>query len=187
MRVAVFGGSFNPPHVAHVLAVSYVLSVGVVERVLVVPVYRHAFAKDRELVTFEHRLQMCERAMGWLPGVEVSPLEAELEPPSYTLHTLQHIQRAHPDWRLRLVIGADVVAETDKWHAFDEVAALAPPFPLGRIGFELEGVPQLLPELSSSSIRGWLAARDREPEREALARWLPARVLAYIDEHGLYR
>ena len=186
MRVAVFGGSFNPPHVAHVLAVSYVLSVGVCDRLLVIPVFQHAFDKNRQLVDFEHRLRMCELAMGWLKNVTISDIESELEPPSYTLHTLQRLKRKHPDWQLRLVVGADVLAETDKWHAFDEVAALAPPFALGRIGFEQQGVPQLLPEVSSSAIRVWLSERP-EGDELRLQRWVPQSVRQYIERHDLYR
>ena len=65
LRVALFGGSFNPPHVGHVLAVTYALSVGLVERVLVVPVFEHALGK--RLAPFEHRVEMSRRAFGWLP------------------------------------------------------------------------------------------------------------------------
>jgi nicotinate-nucleotide adenylyltransferase len=69
MKVACYGGSFDPPHVAHVLLAAYVLTVEAFERVLVMPVFSHAF--DKQLAPFEHRLRMCELAMGWLPRVEV--------------------------------------------------------------------------------------------------------------------
>src|SRR5450432_1633002 len=75
VNVFIFGGSFNPPHIAHVLAVTYVLSTAEPDLVLVVPCYRHPFAKD--LCPFEHRLAMCERAMGWLPRTTVSRVEEE--------------------------------------------------------------------------------------------------------------
>ena len=75
-RVALFGGSFNPPHMGHVLAVAYVLGVGLVDRVLVVPVFEHALGK--QLVPFQHRLEMARRAFGWLPRVEVSTIEEQL-------------------------------------------------------------------------------------------------------------
>ena len=66
--VGVFGGSFNPPHLAHVLAVTVVLARFKVARVLVVPTYQHPFAKA--LASYEDRVKMCELAMGWLPRVE---------------------------------------------------------------------------------------------------------------------
>ncbi len=74
--VVVYGGSFNPPHVAHVLAVAYVLSTMELERVYVVPVYDHVF--DKDLAPFEQRIALCRAAFGWLPQVQVSDVEAHL-------------------------------------------------------------------------------------------------------------
>ncbi|HEX9294516.1 MAG TPA: nicotinate (nicotinamide) nucleotide adenylyltransferase, partial [Polyangiaceae bacterium] len=76
MNVFLFGGSFNPPHVAHVLAVAYVLATQDADRVIVIPCYRHPFRKD--LAPFEHRFAMCELAMGWLPRTSISAVEQEL-------------------------------------------------------------------------------------------------------------
>ena len=115
-RVAVYGGSFNPPHVGHVLAAAYALSALPVDEVVVVPCFVHPFSK--ELVPFEDRLTLCELAMGWLPNVTVSRVEQELGGESRTLHTLEHLQRQHPDWAMRLLVGADILADTPKWHRF---------------------------------------------------------------------
>jgi nicotinate-nucleotide adenylyltransferase len=73
--VAVFGGSFNPPHIAHLLACTVVLATDEVDRLVVVPTYRHPFAKA--LAPYEDRVAMCHLAMGWLPRVEVSRIEEE--------------------------------------------------------------------------------------------------------------
>jgi nicotinate-nucleotide adenylyltransferase len=181
-RVAVFGGSFNPPHVAHVLAVVYALEVAPIDEVLIVPVYQHPFAK--ELAPFEHRLAMCEAAMGWIPGAQVSDVERELGGESLTLRMLTYLGQAHPDWALRLLVGADVLADLPKWHRFDRIAAIAPPIVLGRAGVTTDQAPlPLLPQVSSTEVRDALARGDVEAVRPLL----PARVLAYIEEHGLYR
>ena len=116
---------------------AYLGTVGPFEHVLVVPVYGHVF--DKQLTPFEHRLRMCRLAFENLQFVEVSPIEATLRRPNYTLHTLQAIKRAHPDWQLRLAMGADVLAEAHQWHAFDEVIGLAPPFVFGRHGSASDG------------------------------------------------
>ena len=109
MRVGFYGGSFDPPHIGHVLAVTYVLSVAGFDRVLVVPVYGHAF--EKHLTPFAHRLRMCKLAMGWIPGVEISDVEASLDVPNLTLRTLQKIRAEYPDYRLGLVIGSDVLTK----------------------------------------------------------------------------
>jgi nicotinate-nucleotide adenylyltransferase len=186
MNVAFFGGSFDPPHVAHVLAVAYALSVGRFDRVLVVPAFEHALKKPR--AAFEDRLQMCERALGFMSNVEICGIEERLGQPSFTLRTLQALALEHPDWRLRLMIGSDVLFETQKWHAFEQVAELAPPFVLGRAG---QGHPQapecVLPDISSSRVRELLTRRNEPAVREQLAGYVPGAVLAFIDQNGLYR
>ncbi len=186
MRVGFYGGSFDPPHVAHVLLVAYVLSVECFERVLVVPVFSHAF--DKRLAPFEHRLKMCELALGWLPGVEVSSLEASLGAPSFTLRTLEALRASHPGYERRLLLGADVLGEQHQWHAFQKVVEIAPPLILGRAGVDHPSAPPpLLPDVSSTQVRSLLARRADAQARAELARLVPHPVLAYIEREGLYR
>jgi len=181
VNVAVFGGSFNPPHVAHVMACALVLATQDVDRVLVVPTFQHPFAKA--LAPYDDRVAMCELAMRPLHDVKVSRVEQELGGESRTLRTLQFLAARHPDWRLRLVIGADIVAETPKWFGFEAIAELAPPIVLGRAGFEAQGAgPALLPEVSSTVVRGSIAAGAWE-EVGAL---VPRGVLGYVRSKGLY-
>jgi nicotinate-nucleotide adenylyltransferase len=181
MNVAVFGGSFNPPHVAHVLACALVRSVEEVDRLLVVPAYKHPFAKPLE--PFDDRVVMCELAMAWIPGVEVSRVEEELGGESRTLRTLEHLAKANPTWTLRLVIGADLLVEAPRWFGFDAIAKLAPPIVLGRTGVHVPGATQaLLPNVSSTQVR---AAIARGAWIEA-AQLVPRAVLAHVRAKGLY-
>jgi nicotinate-nucleotide adenylyltransferase len=182
MNVLFFGGSFDPPHVAHVLCVAYALSVGEFERVLVVPVFEHAFGK--RLCPFEERVKMCELAFSLIEGVQISRLEAELVRPNFTLHTLEHLTREHPTWSLRLLVGSDVLTDTSKWYRFQDVVRLAPPFVVPRAGF---GDTPLLPDVSSTRVRELLAERGRAEVDEELARLVPRAVLGHIDAHDLYR
>jgi nicotinate-nucleotide adenylyltransferase len=184
--VAIYGGSFDPPHVSHVLAAVYALKIGGFDRVLVVPVFEHAFHK--QLTTFAHRVRMCELAFAGIEGVEVSPIERDLATPSLTLHTLEHLAAVHPQWSMRLLVGSDVLGETAKWHAFARVTELAPPYVVARPGYEHpDSRAALLPDVSSTRIREALAAAS-DPEHEALlAASVPRIVRAYITEHGLYR
>ena len=181
MIVAVFGGSFNPPHIAHVLAVTLVLSTHDIHRVVVVPTYKHPFSKA--LAPYEERLKMCELAMGWIPRVEVSRVEGELGGESRTLRTIEHLRDTHPDWNLRLVIGADILVEAAKWHGFDAIQTIAPPLVLGRAGIHGSSAPRpLLPEISSTEVRAMIAGG----RRDELAPLVPRAVLQHIFERGLY-
>jgi nicotinate-nucleotide adenylyltransferase len=183
--VAIYGGSFDPPHVSHVLAAVYALKIGGFERVLVVPVFEHAFHK--QLTPFEHRVRMCELAFAGVADILVSPIERDLATPSLTLRTLEHLKTQHPEWGMRLLVGSDVLGETAKWHAFERITQLAPPYVLARPGYEHpDSQAVLLPDVSSTRIREALAAPS-DPEHEALLEAsVPRAVLAYIAEHGLY-
>ena len=182
-RVAIFGGSFNPPHVAHVLAVAYVLACADVDRVLVVPCFRHPFSKA--LAPFPARMEMCRLAFSDLARVEISNVEEELGGDSLTVRTLERLAERHPDWAMRLVVGADVVHEMDRWTSPDRVRALAPPLILGRVGFalpkDLADAAAVLPDVSSTAIRAAIARGD------IATKLLPRRVAGYIAEHALYR
>jgi len=181
VNVAVFGGSFNPPHVAHVLACALVLAVEDVQRVLVVPTFRHPFAKP--LAPYDERLAMCALAFRDLPAVEVLPVERELGGESRTLRTLEHLAGAHADWSLRLIVGADILNEAPRWFGFEAIAKLAPLIVLGRAGVEAAGAgPALLPEVSSTRVRQSIAAGAWD---EA-GRLVPRAVLAHIRQRGLY-
>ncbi len=183
--VAIYGGSFDPPHISHVLATVYALKVGGFERVLVVPVFEHAFQK--QLTPFRHRVQMCELSFAGIAGVEVSTVESQLPTPSLTLHTIEHLTQTNPDWDLRLLVGSDVLGDTAKWHAFDRISALAPPYVVGRPGYEHPSAQAaLLPDVSSTGIREALAARDTAGSSALLSSSLPRVVLAYINQHDLY-
>ncbi|HEY1694771.1 MAG TPA: nicotinate-nicotinamide nucleotide adenylyltransferase [Polyangiaceae bacterium] len=181
MNVAVFGGSFNPPHVAHAMACRIVAARDDVDRVLVVPAFRHPFAK--ELAPYADRVAMCRIATNGVADVEVSTLEADLGGESRTLRTLEWLVANHPGWNLRLVIGADILAETHKWFGFDAIVRLAPPLVLARAGVDTPGAgPQVLPDVSSTLVRDAVARGDWDGLRPLL----PPGVLAYIRENGLY-
>jgi nicotinate-nucleotide adenylyltransferase len=181
VNVAVYGGSFNPPHVAHVLAVAFVLATEDIDRVLVVPTFRHPFAKA--LAPYDDRVEMCRRSMGWLPRVEVSRVEEELGGESRTLRTLEHLRDAHPDWTMRLLMGADLLLEAPRWFRFDAITAIAKPLVVGRAGIDVPGAPPpVLPAISSTDVRAKVAAG----QWEELAHLLPRDALALIRERGLY-
>ena len=179
--VAVFGGSFNPPHVGHVLAAAYVLTACEVDEFLVVPCFIHPFAKS--LAPYEDRFEMCRLAFGWMPQVTISRVEQELGGESRTLRTLRHIAQSHDAWHLRMVVGADVLGEAPRWYGFDEIVRLAPLILLGRVGVTAQGtLPQVLPEVSSTRIRDSI----RAGRIDDVAALLPRGVLEYVRARGLY-
>jgi len=187
LRLALFGGSFNPPHAAHQLVALYVLETQPVDELWFVPTYAHPFGKA--LVDYDHRIAMCELAAAPLgPRVRVSRAEAELAArpgfvASHTLDLVDHV--AAQGHALRLVVGTDILRDAAKWHRWDDVVARAPlivvgraghPLPPGSVATEVE-----MPEISATRIRDLLARGG-----SGAAGLVPRDVLRYIAEHHLY-
>jgi nicotinate-nucleotide adenylyltransferase len=180
VEFAVFGGSFDPPHVSHTLLACYALNAHALERVLVVPTHVHAFAK--QLAPFEDRIRMCELAFAPLTQVEICSIERELPGPNRTLDTLRALQQRYPHVRLRLLIGSDILADTHAWHDFAAVQRLAAPLVIQRQGLASTDPEQpALPAVSSTEIR------RRLQQGEATEGWLSPAVEQYVRSRGLYR
>jgi len=178
--IGVFGGSFNPPHLSHVLALAVVHARFDVERLIVVPTFQHPFAKS--LAPYDDRVRMCELAMGWLPRVEVSRVEEELGGESRTLRTLERLREIHPGKTFRFIMGADIVLESNKWFGFPRIVEIAEPIVLGRVGVAFEGAPvPVLPAISSTEVRNKIASG------EAVDELVPASVVDYARAKRLYR
>jgi nicotinate-nucleotide adenylyltransferase len=180
--VALLGGSFNPPHVAHMMAAYWVLATQDVAEVWLLPSFRHPFGKA--LAPFEDRVRMCELAARELRGVAVCSAERELAGDPHvgkTARTLEHLVAKHPDREFALVVGADILSETAKWYRWDRVQELARLIVVGREGFPpVAGAPSL-PAISSTEIRA------RIGRGEDVSGVVPRRVRAYVEEKGLYR
>lgn len=177
-RIGLFGGSFNPPHVAHQLVCTLALSVGKVDEVWLVPCFQHAF--DKALAPFEERLAMCGLAAEpFGQRVRVSDVERELGKVSRTVETLEHLRQRHPAHGWVLVVGADILAEADRWYAWDRIQSLAELYVVGRSGAESSQEIEL-PDVSSTDIRARLG------RGESTAGLLPDSVHSYILERGLY-
>jgi nicotinate-nucleotide adenylyltransferase len=104
--VALLGGSFDPPHIGHVLMASWALCVEEVQEVWLLPTFIHPFGKA--LSAYETRCEMCEGAIAHLgPTARVERIEQELGGVSYTVRTLEALSRREPDVSWRWVGGAD--------------------------------------------------------------------------------
>jgi nicotinate-nucleotide adenylyltransferase len=173
---ALFGGSFDPPHVGHVLAASYVLATSA-DRVVIVPAFRHVFGK--ELTPFPHRRRMLELAMADLRNVEISDIEARLGGASATVRTVDALRMRHPGVQWKLVVGSDLTAEIPRWTESERLLAMASLCVIQRAGHRTgEGV--VMPEVSSTEIRARVASGRSTEDL------VPGAVAKYIAHHGLY-
>ncbi len=180
MHVALFGGSFNPPHVAHQMAAFYVLQTQQVDQLWLVPCFKHPF--DKSMETFENRKGMCDLAAAPLgPRVKVSDIERRLGGDSLTLRTVKALQAENPGDRFSWIVGADLVPEIDSWFGAEELRRLVSFLVVGRAGHSDAAQHSVeLPRVSSSDVRARLAAGLPVNDR------VPITVTQYIRNHGLY-
>lgn len=179
--VALLGGSFNPPHIAHQMACLVALESVGADEVWMVPTYRHVFGK--ELAPFDHRVAMCERAIAVFGGrASVCRVEAELGgDASRTYDTLLALGHRYPERRFRLLVGSDILAESERWYRWDEVERLGDLIVLERPGYpSARALPPALPPVSATEIR------ERLREGGAPQGLLPRGVWDYIRKEGLY-
>jgi nicotinate-nucleotide adenylyltransferase len=181
-EIALLGGSFNPPHVGHAMAAWWVLATQGVSEVWLLPSFRHPFGK--RLAPWGDRVRMCELTVAGIGGIEVCTAEADLEGDPLvgrTARTLEHLVERHPDCRFALILGTDLLAETDRWYRFDRVKELARIIVVGRQGHPDAPRSPALPEISSSAIRELLAGGGD------VSGMVTRRVAQFIAERGLYR
>jgi nicotinate-nucleotide adenylyltransferase len=189
VRVALYGGSFNPPHLGHQLACTVALAAArpPIDELWMVPTFAHPFGKT--LAPFADRVAMCEQAARIFGGrVKLSRIEEELGGASYTLSTWKALTARFPAHEFLLLIGADVASERARWHAWPELAALASFLVLGRAGHSAGSAPDArdvqlpidLPLVSSTEVRRRLAAG------ESTAGMLDEEVRGYAERARLY-
>jgi nicotinate-nucleotide adenylyltransferase len=196
VRLGILGGTFNPPHLGHLVCAQEAYVQLRLARVLLLParVPPHKPVEDEPGI--EHRLEMCRLAIAGDERFEVSNLEAGREGPSFTVDTLEELHADQPESELFLIVGGDVALRFASWREPERVLTLATLAVVERPGTSRAAVEGVLSqiaggerarfldmpaiEISSTFLRR--RARDGEPTRYLV----PDPVRAYIDRHRLY-
>lgn len=120
MRIVVYGGSFNPPHLGHVEAARTVSAELAPDKFLIIPtnVSPHKMLAEGSPEP-RARLEMCRLAFTGIPGAEISDMELQREGKSYTAQTVEELRRSYPDDELFLVMGTDMLLSFESWYRFE--------------------------------------------------------------------
>lgn len=140
-RIGVFGGTFDPPHVGHLIVASEVFDALGLDRLLLVPSASPPHKHGKVEATAEQRVAMLEAAVGEDGRFEVDDLELKREGPSYSVDTLRELRDRFPGAELFFVVGVDQLREFDTWRAPEEVARLARLVGVTRHGEDPADVP----------------------------------------------
>jgi nicotinate-nucleotide adenylyltransferase len=126
-RVALFGGTFDPPHLAHLVIAEWARDALGLDRVVFMPAGAPPHKRRPDLSPAALRLALTRAAVRGRPGFRVSSLEARRRGPSFTVDTLRALKRRWPRAELYLLIGADSLRELGTWHEPEELLRLATP------------------------------------------------------------
>ncbi len=186
-----FGGTFDPVHVGHLVGASEAAAVIDLDSVLFVPTGRPWQKAARQVTDPVHRLRMTELAVDLDPRFAVSSVDVQRPGPTYTVDTLRDLRRQHPDADLYFIAGADSLAALFTWKDAEEVVRRAQLVGLTRPGYDaltphaLPGAMVTLIDMPALDISS-RTCRTRVRRGEPIRYLVPDAVVDYIDRHGLY-
>lgn len=187
MKVGVFGGSFDPVHIGHLIVADAAADKLGLDRVLLIPAHTQPFKLGSHYASPADRLAMLEAAIADNPKLAVDGREIERAGTSFTFDTLNELTAEYPDDQLFLMVGADAAQDLPDWHRVEDIPRIAAVVVLSRPGSEElpSGIPAARIEVPAIGIS---ATMVRETLRAGgSARYLvPEAVRVYIETHGLY-
>ena len=123
-RTGLFGGTFNPPHVAHLRLAEKAIEGAGLDRVIIMPAFIPPHKAAPELLNSEERLELCRRTFCG-EKFEISDLELRRKGKSYTVQTLEELKKLYPDDEFFLIIGSDMLLSFKKWFRYEDILKYA--------------------------------------------------------------
>lgn len=200
-KVGVFGGTFDPVHLGHLIMAEQCREQAKLEEVWFVPAARPPHKPDRVASPFRQRVEMLQLAVAGYPVFRIDELEEERPGPSYMVHTLDVLAERHSAVELHLIVGSDCLPDLPTWREPGRLVERAGLLVVGRPAWPLWPVEQLrkalrLPDavpfryqtIHTPQIE--ISSRDlrrRRAEGHSIRYLVPRAVECYIETHGLYR
>ena len=198
-KIGIYGGSFDPPHIAHHACAQTARAGRGLDTVIFMPTAANPFKPGGPVASQHDRIEMLRLMLREDKAMCVSPAQFATGRERYTIDLLEYLRSAVPaDARLHLILGSDLLAEFHRWKRFREVPSIAQIIPVNRAGFEpdwraleltldAELVAALQPaavnlaagDIRSRELRQRIAAGERPVE-------VPVAVMDYIERQGLY-
>lgn len=188
MKAGLFGGTFDPPHVGHLIVAQDALIALQLDLIVFMPAATPPHKRDRRITPPQHRVRMLELAIAGNAAFTIDRTELDRPGPSWTVDTLRELQAREPDTDWTLLIGADQYVEFDTWKDPDAVRRLAGIGVMGRAGTGFSPDPDgpdthvdvTRIDISSTAIR------QRVASGLSIRYHVPVQVEAFIFENRLY-
>ncbi|MFH1260197.1 MAG: nicotinate-nucleotide adenylyltransferase [Elusimicrobiota bacterium] len=190
-KIALFGGSFNPPHYGHLALAKQAFEQLNLDQVVFIPTGNPPHKKE-DLASAKHRYAMTKLAIADFPRFAISPMEIRRKGKSYTYRTIINYRRLYPQATIYFLLGLDSLSEISNWIGGEKLLKLCTfivgvreNVPMEKIKKEWSGkiemLAEKLPNISATAIRRLI--RENKP----VDNFLPIKALEYIKKHDLYR
>ncbi|HET8758179.1 MAG TPA: nicotinate-nucleotide adenylyltransferase [Solirubrobacteraceae bacterium] len=195
-RLGLLGGTFNPPHIGHLVCATQALAALELDRVLFVPVNQPPHKAAESDPGVEHRVELCRRAVAGNHGLDVSLVDAEVPGPSFTVDTLSRLHDRCPGDQLTFIVGGDMAFSLPTWREPEAILELAELGVAEREGVRRADIVERLSDLGTEHVRFFDMPRldiSSSQIRRMVAAGRPIRYLVpdavaeHIEREGLYR
>lgn len=197
--MGILGGTFDPPHVGHLILAEYTMEALKLDHVLFVPVGAHPFKGDNTRQGVQHRLNMLRLAIEGNLHFSISTVDIDRDGPHYSADTVAIIQQAYPNAELFFVMGGDNLRSLPTWTRAKDL------YQRCRLAVMKRADEDIAPDMHDHALEGlsarvdivdvpllsiWLSSThviERLEQGKSVRYLVPDNVLAYIHEHGIYR
>jgi nicotinate-nucleotide adenylyltransferase len=191
MRIGILGGTFDPPHIGHLIIAEQARQQLRLDKILFVPAYVPPHKMGKATASPVQRLTMTRKAIAGVPEFEVSSVEIGRKGVSYTVDTLRHLKSKYEDATLFLIVGGDNFDQLKTWKSVREILRLATPVVYDREEKKNRVSQRTLRNrilLKGASLRiSSTLIRQRLMNGESVRFLVPQAVERYIRLHKLYR
>lgn len=187
MKIALFGGSFDPPHLGHQIVIQQVLELTKIEQIWLLPAYRHTFRK--KLSPASHRLQMARFLLN--EQIKLNTCEIDNQFDGDTIHPVRWLKNQYPQHQFNFLMGSDQLSSFRKWGQWQILLKEIPFLIYPRAGFAfaplydnmtpLKHRLQIITNISSTMVR------ERVRHGLLIKQLVPDEVRRYIEENKLYK
>jgi len=185
-RIGLLGGTFNPPHLGHLIMAEQVCTQLGLDRVDFMPDFQPPHIDPKQAIDAKHRVAMVQRAVMGNPNFGVELTEIKRGGKSYSYDTMVELHKRHPENQYYFIIGADMVAYLPKWYRITELTKLVQFVGVKRPGVKVHSSYPILwvdtPEIDVSST----LIRDKIAKHHSIRYLVPDPVCEYIEENKLY-
>ena len=185
-RKGILGGTFNPPHIGHLIIANEVQHALGLDQILFMPNQQPPHKTSKDVISAEHRLKMTELAIEDHSGFSLETIEMERTGESYTYDTIILLKEREPNTDFYFIIGADMIEYLPHWYKINELSKLVQFVGVKRPYFSTKSdIPIILVDIPEINLSSTLL-RSKLKNKETVKYLIRDNVISYIKEHSLY-